>query len=31
MGEAIFFTIMIISFIAVMLIGYFAKRTNERS
>ena len=28
MAEVIFFTIMIVSFVAVMIIGYFAKRNN---
>jgi len=28
MAEVIFFTIMIVSFVTVMLIGYFAKRNN---
>jgi hypothetical protein len=31
MAEVIFYTIMIVSFVAVMVVGYFAKRNNERS
>ena len=31
MAEVVFFTIMIVAFIGVMLIGYFAKRNNERN
>ena len=30
MGEAIFFTIMIIATVSVLIIGYYAKRMNER-
>jgi hypothetical protein len=29
MAEVIFFTIMFVSFVTVMLIGYFAKRNNN--
>jgi hypothetical protein len=31
MAEVIFFTIMIVSFVVVMLIGYFAKRNNRNA